>query len=228
MEPGANQVNIHESWRRILSQEFDKPYFKMLKTELKKRKAEGKVIYPPGDKIFYAFDQCPFDQVKVVIIGQDPYHGPQQAMGLCFSVSKEVKIPPSLKNIYKEIEADLGVQMPNHGDLTGWAQQGVFLLNTVLTVEANAPASHQKLGWNNFTDEVIRLLSQEKQNLVFMLWGNFAKSKINLIDENKHLILSSPHPSPLAGKGFFNQNHFSLANKWLDNKKLTPIKWHEI
>lgn len=228
MELGANQVNIHASWRKILSSEFDKPYFRMLKTELKKRKVEGKVIYPPGDKIFYAFDQCPFDNVKVVIIGQDPYHGPRQAMGLCFSVSKEVKIPPSLKNIYKEIEADLGVQMPAHGDLTGWAQQGVFLLNAVLTVEASTPASHQRLGWNSFTDEVIRLLSQEKENLVFLLWGNFAKSKINLIDVNKHLILSSPHPSPLAGKGFFNQQHFSQTNKWLIDKDLSPIEWDRI
>lgn len=228
MEVNANQVNIHDSWKKILAEEFEKPYFGELKRELKRKKAEGKIIYPPGNRIFYAFDQCPFEKVKVVILGQDPYHGPGQAMGLCFSVPKEIKMPPSLKNIYKEIEADLGIKMPSHGDLTGWAKQGVFLLNTVLTVEANLPASHKKIGWDNFTDEVIRSLSEYREHLVFLLWGSFAKAKISLIDEKKHLILTAPHPSPLAGTGFFNQHHFSRANEWLRGKGLSPVHWEAV
>lgn len=228
MEVNANQVNIHDSWKKILAKEFEKSYFGEIKKELTKKKAEGKVIYPPGNRIFYAFDQCPFDKVKVVILGQDPYHGPGQAMGLCFSVPEKIKMPPSLKNIYKEIETDLGIKMPAHGDLSGWARQGVFLLNTVLTVEANTPASHKKLGWDNFTDAVIQSLSLYKDNLVFLLWGNFAKSKSNLIDEKKHLVLTAPHPSPLAGTGFFNRHHFSKTNEWLQNQGLSPVRWEDI
>ena len=220
-----SNVRIEESWKNALQAEFSQPYFQALATFLKKEKTAGKTIYPPGSLIFNAFDTTPFDQVKVVILGQDPYHNPNEAMGLSFSVPKGVRIPPSLKNIYKELQTDLNLQMPTHGDLTHWAQQGVFLLNAMLTVERNKPRSHHKVGWQNFTDAVIRTLSNERENLVFMLWGNFAKKKNLLIDRSKHLILEAAHPSPLAGGAFFGSKHFSQANQYLEAKGHPPIDW---
>ena len=182
-------------------------------------------MYPPGKLLFNAFNTTGFDQVKVVILGQDPYHNPGEAMGLCFSVPKEIRIPPSLRNIYKEINQDTNDPIPNHGDLTSWAEQGVFLLNAILTVSKKKPASHSRIGWHLFTDEVISILSKNREHLVFMLWGNFAKSKSILIDENKHLVLKSAHPSPLAGGKFFNNHHFSKANNYLCENNLDPINW---
>lgn len=220
-----SNVKIEESWKAVLSKEFEKPYFKELVSFLRSEKAKGKVIYPPGPLIFNAFNTTPFTDVKVVILGQDPYHNPGEAMGLCFSVPKNIKVPPSLKNIYKELNTDLGCDIPNHGDLTKWAEQGVFLLNAMLTVERNKAASHRKVGWQNFTDAVIKKLSDEREGLVFMLWGGFAKKKKELIDPFKHLVLEAVHPSPLAGGAYFGSAHFSKANNYLSSQGKQPIDW---
>jgi uracil-DNA glycosylase len=220
-----SNVKIEESWKNMLIHEFDQPYFQSLATYLRKEKAAGKIIYPPGALIFNAFDTTPFQAVKVVILGQDPYHNPGEAMGLSFSVPRGKRIPPSLRNIYKELHEDLGIAIPDHGDLTAWATQGVFLLNAMLTVEQKRAGSHQKIGWQNFTDAVIRKLSEERQNLVFMLWGGFAKKKKVLIDTSKHLVLEAAHPSPLAGGAYFGSKHFSKANTYLQKNGIPPINW---
>ena len=218
-------VIIENSWKEKLQQEFEKPYFKTLtnfiRTEYKTHK-----IFPPANLIFNAFDKCPFGDVKVVIIGQDPYHNIDQANGLSFSVNEGVKIPPSLLNIYKEIEADLGVTTPKSGNLERWSRQGVLLLNATLTVRAHTPGSHQEKGWEQFTDAVIDILSTECSGLVFMLWGNYAQQKGKNIDANKHLLLRSPHPSPLSAyRGFFGNKHFSTANDYLIKHNKKPIDW---
>ncbi|MFM2392315.1 MAG: hypothetical protein RLZZ546_292 [Bacteroidota bacterium] len=219
------EVKIEDSWKKLLSKEFEKEYFKEIRKFLHKEKSDGKIIYPPGNLIFKAFDLTPVSNLKVIILGQDPYHNPGEAMGLCFSVPKNVKIPPSLINIYKELHLDVGTEMPSHGDLTQWAEQGVLLLNAFLTVEKNIPTSHSKIGWNEFTDGVIKTVSDQLENIVFLLWGNFAKSKSILIDNQKHLILSSAHPSPLAGKAFFNNHHFSKTNEYLTAHGKKEINW---
>lgn len=221
-----SSVTIEQSWKAVLDSEFVKPYFQELAARLHAEKREGVVIYPPGPKIFNAFNSTPFDEVKVVIIGQDPYHEPGQAEGLSFSVPHGIKTPPSLKNIYKEIETDLGVNLEGKdGSLTGWAQQGVFLLNAVLTVRAGQAFSHAGLGWIQFTDAVIRTLSDRKQGLVFLLWGNPARAKKELIDTSKHYVLEAPHPSPLARGAFFGCRHFSKTNQILQSQGLEPIDW---
>lgn len=218
-------VKIEESWKEILGTTFDQPYFQNLVAFVKDEYSKGKV-FPPGKDIFNAFDYCPVDQVKVVILGQDPYHGDGQAHGLSFSVKPGVPFPPSLMNIFKEIKADLGKDMPPNGDLSRWAKQGVFLLNATLTVRAHQAGSHQKKGWEEFTDSVIRSVSQEKEDVVFLLWGAYAQKKADLIDSNKHLILKAPHPSPLsAHRGFLGCKHFSKANEYLTSKGLDPIVW---
>lgn len=218
-------VHIEESWKTVLQDLFEQPFFDNLVAFIKEEKAEGKVIYPPGSLIFNAFNRTPFEQVKVVILGQDPYHNPGEAMGLCFSVPRGVRIPPSLQNIYKELNADLGVAIPGHGDLTRWAEHGVFLLNAMLTVEQNKAGSHQYIGWQDFTDGVIRALSRKREGLVFMLWGNFARKKAALIDRSRHLVLEAAHPSPLAQGAFFGCRHFSKANEYLISKGKDPIDW---
>lgn len=220
-----SNIRIEESWKLVLKDTFEQPYFQTIATFLRKELAEGKTIYPPGSLIFNAFDMTPFNDVKVVILGQDPYHNPNEAMGLSFSVPKGVRIPPSLLNVYKELEADIGIPRPVHGDLTAWAKQGVFLLNAMLTVEKGEAGSHQGIGWQFFTDSVIKKLSDERENLVFMLWGNFAKKKEALIDASKHLILHAAHPSPLARNAFSGSKHFSQANAYLKQHGLTPIEW---
>ncbi|MBL7783992.1 MAG: uracil-DNA glycosylase [Saprospiraceae bacterium] len=223
--PPAAHVQIEESWKRVLADEFSQPYFADIKAFLLQEKQAGKTIYPPGPLIFNAFNQTPFDQVTVVILGQDPYHNPGEAMGLSFSVPKGVRVPPSLQNIYKEIQSSLGIEPPKHGDLTAWAQQGVLLLNAMLTVQARTPASHQKIGWQNFTDAVIRHISAEKEGVVFMLWGNFAKQKKALIDQSKHYVLEAAHPSPLAGNAFQGCGHFAAANEILGKQGKALIDW---
>jgi len=225
MPSNASGIRIEASWREKLAAEFSKPYFSQIKQFLTKRKEEGATIYPPGSLIFNAFELTPFDKVRVVILGQDPYHNPGQAMGLCFSVPKQSSIPASLKNIYKELKRDVGVDIPAHGDLTPWAQQGVFLLNTILTVEQNKAGSHSNIGWHLFTDAVIRILSQEREGLIFLLWGNYAKSKKPLIDIKKHTILEAAHPSPLARDAFNGCAHFSHVNSILKQRGETPINW---
>ena len=222
---GHTTVKIEESWRTALQTEFDQPYFSTLIQFLKAEKNKGKTIYPPGSLIFNAFNTTPLSQLKVVILGQDPYIKPNQAMGLSFSVPKEIRTPPSLKNIYKELNTDLNLPIVNHGDLTAWANQGVFLLNAALTVEAGKSGSHLEKGWGQFTDAVIRLISAEREHIVFMLWGNFAKAKGGLIDANKHLILKAAHPSPLARGAYFGSKHFSQANAYLESKGLGAIDW---
>ncbi len=222
------EVKIEESWKGLLKDEFAKEYFLNLRKFLKDEKALGKEIYPPGALIFKAFELTPVGKLKVVILGQDPYHNPDEAMGLCFSVPKNVKVPPSLKNIYKEINSDIGCNIPLHGDLTYWASQGVLLLNAFLSVEKNKPLSHSTIGWQDFTNQVISTISNQLDGIVFLLWGNFAKSKINLVDTNKHLVLQSAHPSPLAGKAFFNNHHFSQTNAYLTSKNKTIIDWQII
>jgi len=220
------EVKIEESWKSALAEEFEKPYFKALAEKLHQEKGSGKVIYPPGPLIFNAFNMTPFNSVKVVIIGQDPYHGAGQAEGLSFSVPHGIPCPPSLKNIYKEISTDLGIDVSGRdGSLKGWAEQGVFLLNAVLTVRAGEPTSHSKIGWSEFTDAVIRILSEKRSGLVFLLWGNFARSKKALIDTSKNLVLEAAHPSPLAGGAFFGCRHFSKTNKYLESEGVTPIDW---
>ena len=218
-------VKIEESWKRVLAPEFEKSYFQALARQLHEEKRAGRTIYPPGPLIFNAFNLTPFPQVKVVIIGQDPYHGPGQAEGLSFSVPHGIPLPPSLVNIYREIETDLGVQLHKDGSLRGWAEQGVFLLNAVLTVRAGQPTSHSRIGWAEFTDAVIRTLSDQREGLVFLLWGNFARSKKELIDTSKHTVLEAAHPSPLARGAFFGCRHFSKANQILTAQGETPIDW---
>ena len=219
-------VKIEASWKEVLKGEFSKPYFQQIPLHLKTEKSQGKTIYPPGSLIFNAFNTTPFDKVKVVILGQDPYHGAGQAHGLCFSVQKGVPSPPSLVNIFKELQDDIGVEIPNHGNLTHWAQQGVFLLNASLTVRAGEPMSHSKIGWAEFTDTVIKKISELKKNVVFLLWGKFAQEKRVLIDESKHCILRSVHPSPLsAHAGFFGCKHFSKTNAYLVSKGIDPVDW---
>lgn len=223
MDP--NEIKIESSWKEVLEPVFSTEYFQNIRRFLKQELRTGKIIYPPGPQIFNAFDTTPFDQVEVVILGQDPYHGPGQAMGLCFSVPYDVPVPASLKNIFKELNRDLGLAIPQHGDLTKWAKQGVFLLNAILTVEKNKAGSHKKIGWEQFTDEVIRTLSEKKEGLVFMLWGNFARAKKSLIDETRHYVLESVHPSPLAGGAFIGNGHFSKANELLLQQNKSPIDW---
>ena len=218
-------VKIESSWNLHLAEEFNKPYFKDL-TDFVKKEYQSKRIYPPGSLIFNAFNSCPFDNVKVVLLGQDPYHGPNQAHGLCFSVNDNIPLPPSLQNIYKEIESDLNIKTYPTGNLVRWAKQGVFLLNATLTVQANLAGSHQGKGWEIFTDAIIKTLSQEKEHLVFLLWGNYAQQKSALIDITKHLILKSVHPSPLSAyRGFFGCKHFSKTNEYLRQKGLPEINW---
>ena len=218
-------VKIESSWKAALAGEFEKPYFASLVRFLHQEKADGKVIYPPGSLIFRAFDLTPVPQVKVVILGQDPYHNPGEAMGLSFSVPDGVRTPPSLKNIFKEIEADLGIRMSGRPNLEGWARQGVLLLNSILTVEAGRAASHRGIGWEEFTDAVIRYLSANCSGIVFLLWGNFAKAKAALIDSSRHHVLQAAHPSPLAGGAFFGCRHFSQTNNLLMQEGKTPINW---
>jgi uracil-DNA glycosylase len=220
-------VQIESSWKEVLKKEFNKPYFREIVTFLKTEKIQGKTIYPPGHMIFNAFQLTPFEKVEVVILGQDPYHGFGQAHGLCFSVQDGITPPPSLINIYKEIQSDLGVGMPaGSGNLTKWAEQGVLLLNAFLTVRANEPLSHSKIGWEEFTNNVIRLLSDKRDDLVFLLWGKFAQQKQVLIDETKHHVLKAAHPSPFsADKGFFGCRHFSQANEYLMKHGKKPIDW---
>lgn len=219
-------VKIEQQWKEKLSTEFDKDYFVSLVKFLHSEKAAGKTIYPPGSLIFNAFELTPFNKVKVVILGQDPYHGPNQAHGLSFSVPDNVPAPPSLKNIYKEIESDLGVKVQKNGNLENWAKQGVFLLNAVLTVRAGEPTSHSKAGWTQFTDAVIKTISDNTEGVVFMLWGNFARTKKELIDSNKHYILEAAHPSPLARGAFFGCRHFSKCNAILESQGKEPIVWN--
>lgn len=218
-------VRIEQSWKVALAEEFGKPYFESLVGTLRREKAEGRTIYPPGSQIFRAFDLTPLDKVKVVILGQDPYHGPGQAHGLSFSVPAGVPAPPSLKNIFKEIESDLGVRMSGYPNLEKWAQQGVLLLNAVLTVRGGEAASHSKIGWEQFTDAVIRCISDRCEGVVFMLWGNFARTKRDLIDHSRHHVLEAAHPSPLARGAFFGSRHFSQANALLAVRGLAPIDW---
>lgn len=219
------EVKIEQSWKEALAGEFDKPYFESLVRFLHQEKAAGKIIYPPGSQIFRAFDLTPVDKVKVVILGQDPYHGPGQAHGLSFSVPSGVPAPPSLKNIFKEIESDLGVKMSGYPDLEKWARQGVLLLNAVLTVRCAEAASHSRIGWQEFTDAVIRYISDNCEGVVFMLWGNFARTKAELIDRSRHVVLEAAHPSPLARGAFFGCRHFSRANQALVSFGRTPIDW---
>lgn len=220
------QVRIGPSWAKHLAGEFEKPYFTELATFVKKEYQEG-VVYPHPRDIFRAFDLCPFEKVKVVILGQDPYHGQRQANGLAFAVGSAEKVPPSLQNIFKEIESDLGKRLVHtDGDLSRWAEQGVLLLNATLTVRAHAAGSHQEKGWEQFTDAAIKALSEEREHIVFMLWGNYAKAKGAHIDRSKHLVLEAPHPSPFsAASGFFGSRHFSHANKYLVSHGETPIDW---
>jgi uracil-DNA glycosylase len=219
------EVKIATSWREKLENEFDSPYFNTLIDFVKAEYAQH-MVYPPGKEIFRAFDCCEFNNARVVIIGQDPYHGPGQANGLCFSVRPEVRMPPSLQNIFKEIREDLGKPFPPNGDLERWAVQGVLLLNATLTVRASAAGSHQNKGWETFTDAVIKKIAEEKENVVFMLWGAYAQKKGELIDATKHLVLKSAHPSPFsADRGFFGNKHFSKANAYLKSKGLKEIEW---
>ncbi|MBK6860954.1 MAG: uracil-DNA glycosylase [Saprospiraceae bacterium] len=218
-------LKMEAGWKDFLKDEFEKAYFQNLIKILKSEISAGKTIYPPGPLIFNAFDSTPLNKLKVVILGQDPYHGPGEAMGLCFSVPKRIPIPPSLQNIYKELNSEFGYKIPKHGDLSPWAFQGVLLLNASLTVEHRIPNSHKNLGWHQFTDQIINLLSKHTENLVFMLWGNFAKSKKTLINSNRHLVLESVHPSPLAGGKFHGNNHFKLTNEYLQKHGKEAINW---
>ncbi|MFB6225778.1 MAG: uracil-DNA glycosylase [Candidatus Paceibacteria bacterium] len=218
-------VEMHQSWKEQLQEEFQKDYFQEL-TEFVKEEYKNNTVYPAPENIFRAFDECPFKEVKVVILGQDPYHGPNQANGLCFSVKRSVKNPPSLRNIYKELEDELDVELDRTGDLSGWAKQGVLLLNATLTVRKKSPGSHQDKGWERFTDAAIKKLSKERDNLVFMLWGNYAQEKGGVIDQSNHLILESSHPSPYsANYSFFGCDHFIKANEYLKDMNKEPIDW---
>ena len=225
-ESTQQNIQLEASWLAELAAEFEQDYMQNLKAFLQKEKAAHKQIYPPGKLIFNALNTTPLDEVKVVILGQDPYHGPGQAHGLCFSVLPGVDIPPSLQNIYKELDADLGIKPASHGCLTHWAEQGVLLLNAVLTVEKSRAASHQGKGWENFTDKVISVLNEKKSGLVFLLWGSYAQKKGQFIDRNKHLVLQSPHPSPLsAHRGFLGNKHFSQTNAYLEKQGKQIIDW---
>ena len=218
-------VQIEESWKQVLTPEFDKDYFIRL-TEFVRREYQTTTVYPPGKLIFNAFNLCPYNKVKVVIIGQDPYHGPGQAHGLCFSVNDGIPFPPSLQNIFKEIHDDLGTPIPTTGNLTRWAEQGVLLLNATLTVRAHQAGSHQRQGWEEFTDAAIRALAENREHLVFILWGAYAQRKGEFIDRSRHLVLQSPHPSPLsAHRGFFGNRHFSRTNEYLTAHGIEPILW---
>ncbi|HOB27662.1 MAG TPA: uracil-DNA glycosylase [Bacteroidales bacterium] len=220
--------HIESSWLEVLKDEFQQPYFIEIKKFLLEDKKKYRV-FPPGQLIFNAFNLTPFDKVKIVIIGQDPYHGYGQAHGLCFSVPKGIAKPPSLQNIFKELKEDLNINPPDHGDLTGWARQGVFLLNAILTVRENTPESHRNIGWENFTNAAIKNLSDKKEHLVFMLWGAYAQEKEKLIENTKHLILKAAHPSPFsANRGFFGCHHFSKANQYLIANSIDPIKWEDL
>lgn len=218
-------AQLEESWLNVLGNEFSKPYFQALKLFLISEKQQFS-IYPPGSKIFEAFNRTPFNMVKVVLLGQDPYHGPGQAHGLCFSVPVGVKPPPSLENIFRELSSDIGIRLPNHGNLTKWADQGVLLLNATLTVRANQAGSHQNKGWEQFTDKAISALSEQREGIVFLLWGSYAQAKDKLIDESKHFILKAPHPSPLSVyRGFYGCKHFSKTNEILFETNREPIDW---
>jgi len=221
----AANIQIEDGWKQALASEFEQPYFNQIKAFLLAEKRAGKTIFPPGSLIFNAFNQTPFEELKVVILGQDPYHNPGEAMGLSFSVPPGVKVPPSLANVYKELKSSLGIPSAAHGDLSNWAKQGVLLLNAMLTVEARLPASHQKIGWQRFTDAVIRTISEQKEGVVFLLWGNFARSKKALIDPARHVVLESAHPSPLAGNAFQGCGHFVRTNEVLQQQGKTPINW---
>lgn len=218
-------VSIEESWKTVLKEEFNKDYFISLTETIKKERAEGVTIFPPGPLIFNAFNKTPFDKVRVVIIGQDPYHRPGQAHGLSFSVPDGIKPPPSLVNIFKELEEDLGIPPSSSGNLDKWTKQGVFLLNAILTVRAGQAASHRKIGWELFTDNVIKLISEKKDGIIFLLWGNFARNKKSLINQSKHYILEAAHPSPLAGGAFFGCKHFSKTNEILRQQGKKEIEW---
>lgn len=218
-------IKIEESWKLALKDEFLKPYFLEIKRHYLKAKNAGKILYPPANLIFNAFNLTPFTSLKVVLLGQDPYHNPNQAMGLSFSVPKGISLPPSLKNIYQELYEDLGIPPSHDGDLSKWAKQGVLLLNSVLSVEKNKPASHQNFGWQTFTDNVISTISLQKEGIIFLLWGNYAKAKKKLIDSKKHFILEAAHPSPLARGAFFGCRHFSKTNKILKSLHKDPIDW---
>ena len=219
-------IQIEESWKKVLKEEFEKAYFQHIITFLRAEKASGKIIYPPGSLIFNAFKQTPFDKVKVVLLGQDPYHNRGQAHGLSFSVPDGVPKPPSLVNIFKELKNDLGIEIPKNGNLEKWARQGVLLLNASLTVRENEPGSHARIGWLQFTDDVIKKISEEKEGIIFLLWGKFAQEKQSLIDETKHFVLKAAHPSPYsANNGFFGCKHFSKTNELLMKQNKTPIDW---
>lgn len=219
-------IKLESSWKELLIEEFEKPYMQELLEFLESEAKKGKTIYPREEEIYAALNLTPFSQVKVVILGQDPYHGPGQAHGLCFSVKKGVKTPPSLVNIYKEMKEDLQIDIPPHGNLESWARQGVLLLNTVLTVEDGRAGSHHQRGWEKFTDRIIELLNQKKENLVFILWGSPAQKKAQAVDSHRHLVLKSVHPSPLSSyRGFFGSKPFSETNSYLKSKKLPPIDW---
>lgn len=224
--PEQKKIDLHPSWLNPLAEEFKAPYMQALKQFLLQEKNAGKIIYPASCNIFNAFNSTPLDKVKVVIIGQDPYHGPNQAHGLCFSVQKGVQVPPSLQNIFKEQHRDLGLPIPNHGCLQAWADQGVLLLNATLTVEQSKANSHQGKGWETFTDKAIHLVSQSLSSVVFLLWGSYAQKKVELIDAGKHFILKAPHPSPLsAHRGFIGCGHFSKTNEYLRQVNKSPINW---
>lgn len=226
MATADTQIKIEDSWKRRLLSQFQQPYMQQLRQFLQQQKELGKIIFPKGNEYFNAFNLTPFEQVKVVILGQDPYHGPNQAHGLCFSVQPGVALPPSLLNIFKELQRDLHIPMPNHGNLTHWAEQGVLLLNAVLTVEQGKAAAHQGKGWEQFTDAVIRELNDHREGIVFMLWGSYAQKKGQFIDRKKHCVLQAPHPSPLsAHRGFLGCGHFSKANDYLEKRGLEPIDW---
>jgi uracil-DNA glycosylase len=225
-EDAARAINLEPSWLARLSGEFDKPYMHELRAFLLAEKKEGKQVFPKGEEFFNAFAHTPLDRVRVVIIGQDPYHGEGQAHGLCFSVRPGVAVPPSLQNIYKELNEELGLPIPGHGHLSAWADQGVLLLNSVLSVEASKAASHQGKGWEIFTDEVISTINSECEDVVFLLWGAYAQKKGARIDQARHCVLKAPHPSPLsAHRGFFGCGHFVKANQYLESRGLTPIDW---
>jgi uracil-DNA glycosylase len=222
----SREIRLEASWKRRLESEFGKPYMVALREFLLERKRAGAVLYPPGPEIFNALDSTPFEQVKAVILGQDPYHGPGQAHGLCFSVREGIALPPSLVNIYRELADDVGCPIPASGNLQPWAEQGVLLLNAVLTVERGRAGAHQGKGWEQFTDRVVAELNQGREGLVFMLWGSYAMKKGVAIDRDRHLVLSAPHPSPLsAHRGFFGCRHFSKANAWLERQGVAPIRW---
>ncbi len=221
-----SEIRLEASWKQVLLDEFSKDYMKQLKQFLQTQKQAGKVIYPKGDEYFRALDLTPFDKVKVVVLGQDPYHGPGQAHGLCFSVQPGVQPPPSLVNMYKELETDLGISPVQHGYLEHWAKQGVLLLNSVLTVEHKQAASHQGQGWETFTDRIIAELNEHREKLVFILWGSYAQRKAAVVDTGRHLVLKAPHPSPLSAyRGFFGSRPFSQANQYLQQQGLEPIDW---